>query len=88
MNRQETIEALRTAKWALCDLGQVDAADIAEQAEINLDHFKMTPEVARKLADYILPRGKRGRIKLVLGPPQYARAIAFIAAVLRSFEDE
>lgn len=48
----------------------------------------LSAENAHKMADYVLPRGRHGHIRLVLYPPDVARATAFIAAVLRAVEEE
>lgn len=47
----------------------------------------LSAEQAHQLADSVLPRGRRGRVRLVLYPPASARATAFIAAVLRAVEE-
>ena len=39
-------------------------------------------------ADSLVPPGRRGRIKLVLNPPAYARGIALLAWLLRSIDRE
>lgn len=62
-------------------------AGIAEDCELKL-YYGLSTEQAHHLADSVLPRGRRGRVRLVLYPPASARATAFIAAVLRAVEEK
>jgi hypothetical protein len=85
MTPHEASRILGTAKWVMLDMGMTIEAGEAEDAELFLLR-NPTPEEARTYADFVLPKGRRGRVKLLLCRPEQARAIAFIAAVLRTVE--
>jgi len=80
---QKAAYILRVAKWVMHDMGCCIEAGDAEDCELFLMRDP-TIEDCRARADYVLPPGKRGRIKLVLYPRPAARAAAFIAAILRA----
>lgn len=84
MTAQEAVAILGAAKHVMNDMGglMVEAGQ-AENAECLL-YRNPSRELAHQLADSILPPGKRGHVRLVLYPPQNARATAFLAAVLRA----
>ena len=86
MKKIEAIHLLFIAKFVLSDMGMPQEAYEAEQAEIRLRGY-FTAQNAREYANYILPNGYKGHVILVLNRPEVARAIAFIAAILRSIED-
>lgn len=93
MTPAEAVELLRAAKWVMEDMGLKVEASQADLAELDLANWARrgeAPERIRELcrarADYVLPRGRRGRVKLALWPRPAARACAFIACVLRSVE--
>ncbi len=41
----------------------------------------------QKYANYLLPGGRRGHIRLTLYPPYNSRYLAFFAAIIRAIED-
>lgn len=54
----------------------------AEDIAIRLS-FGMNADERRKYADMILPRGRRGRVRLTLLSPFEARALATMATIVR-----
>lgn len=84
MTRNEASDLLRMAKWVMVDTGMTLEAQIAEDAELLL--LRGSVEHAHAHADFVLPKGRRGRIWLVLLAPNKARAKAFTAAVLRAVD--
>ena len=86
MSRAEAIALLFCAKYVLADLGQTDAAGVAEDEENRLRDGVSREDLA-EIASSLVKPGKRGRIFKVLYPPQYVRAVCFIAAVLRAVDD-
>lgn len=87
MTRADAQTILAAAKWTMLDMGLIGAACACEDAEVRLLWKPVPLEAIRAYADSVLPRGRRGRIKLVLNRPETARAEAFVAAVLRSIVD-
>ncbi len=83
MTRREAENLLYRASIVMDKMGLGHAAGVAEDMAMRLG-VRLEVEHIRGWADHILPRGKRGRIVLVLSTPPTARALAFIAAVLRS----
>jgi hypothetical protein len=81
MTSLEAAVLLDQAKHAM---SLVDAG-VAEDCALRLFHG-LSAEDAHRLADSVLPRGRAGRVRLVLYPPKSARALSFIAAVLRAIE--
>lgn len=84
MTRTEASDLLRMVKWIMVDMGMTLEAQIAEGAEIVL--LRCSIEQAHAYADFVLPKGRRGRAWLVLLVPNKARAKAFTAAVLRAVD--
>jgi hypothetical protein len=80
----EASQILCAAKWVMVDMGMILEADEAEDAELML--LRCTAQDAHARADYLLPKGRKGRCWLVLLRPEQARARAFTAAVLRAVE--
>lgn len=83
MTREEVAKLLFTAVRVLEEMRLILPADKAEQALIRLQQG-MSAEDLALYSEGILPRGKRGHVRLVLLPPAEARADAFIACLLRS----
>lgn len=83
MTRLEAAILLGHAKFSMPFI----EAGMAEDYEGKL-YRGLSVEQAHQLADSVLPRGRLGRVRLVLYPPTSARATAFIAAVLRSIEED
>lgn len=83
MNTLEAAALLGRAKHVMPFI----EAGMAEDYEGKL-YQGLSAEQAHELADSVLPRGRRGRVRLVLYPPASARATAFIAAVLRAIEEK
>lgn len=81
-----SLEAAVLLGLAKHSMPSIDAG-VAEDCEVRLYHG-LSAEDAHHLADSVLPRGRRGRVRLVLYPPASARATAFIAAVLRAVEEK
>lgn len=86
MTSAEAEGMLRRAKWVMYDMRLIAEAADAERVECLLASG-VSAKTAHKYADYILPRGYRGHVRLVLLSPQRARATAFIAAILRAIEE-
>ena len=83
ISAKQAARILARAKWVMHDMGCGIEAGQAEDAEMFL-YNSPTVDDCRARSDYVLPRGKRGRVLLVLLPKPAARATAFIAAILRS----
>jgi hypothetical protein len=83
MTPAEAIALLGAAKFVM----PTPEAGLAEDFELKLLRG-LSAEQAHHLADSVLPRGRLGRVRLVLYPPASARATAFIAAVLRAVEEK
>lgn len=87
VTRQEAENLFWSAKWVLSDMGYgCSVAGLAEDLELRIAHLDASDR--RSLADLVLPPGRAGRCKLVLYPPEEARAFAFFRAVLLSVKDE
>lgn len=86
MTPREASKILAAAKHVMEDMGLRIEASEAERIEAML-WFGLEPDDIKRLADYVLPRGRRGRIRLVLLAPEQARAVALIACVLRSIDE-
>jgi hypothetical protein len=84
MTPAEASRILCKAKWVMLDMGMPMEAHEAEQAELRCLRFSV--EDLHAYSHFVLPKGRRGRVRLLLCRPEQARAIAFIAAVLRSVE--
>lgn len=82
MRRAELVDLLFTMKFALSDLGYGGLAGAYEDAEFCVRRASV--EDCHRYADFVLARGRRGRVTLVLSPPYVARATAALAALLRS----
>lgn len=82
MTKEEAADLLDVARRSMRWVESGMAEDYARR----LRRHSFTAEHAHQIANYVLPRGRLGRITLVLNPPDSARAIAFIAAVLRAVE--
>lgn len=74
---------LDTIRRVLLDAGYTAMAMQAEDIAIRLS-LGMSAEERRRYADMILPRGHRGRVRLALLSPFEARALALMAAIVRS----
>lgn len=85
MTLTEARMILGEAVDVLCGMGLIGAAVDAERAQMMLYEIAR-PERALEYADLVLPPGYRGRVKLTLHGREHARALAFIAGVLRSIE--
>lgn len=87
MTRAEALEWLFRMKWLLVDEGRSDLAGHVEDAELRMDlrgGLGFTVEQLREWSYFVLPRGKRGRIRLVLSDAYGARAMAMLVGILRS----
>jgi hypothetical protein len=82
MTRDEAARWLSRMKWIVADAHYTVMAGEIEDAELRLP--ELTIAEIRQYADYLLPPGKRGRVKIVLRNPYEARALALTAAILRS----
>lgn len=87
MDRAEVLSWLRALKWHLVDAGHVSTAQEVEDVELRVD-LGASPASMREYGQrFVLPRGRRGRVRLLLHSPVTARALALLCGVLRSFED-
>ncbi len=86
MTTNEAADLLEKAKFVLSDMGLDYAAGEAERYETDLRSPWANAETAHAWANYVLPPGRRGRVTLCLNRPETARALAFIAGVLRTIE--
>lgn len=86
-SRKEVSDLLSVAAKVLEDMGLSMLADRAEQAMLRVNRGMSAKDTAI-YSEWILPRGKRGHIRLVLSLPNVARAYALIAGLLRSMSDE
>lgn len=87
MKRDEVVHWLGIIKNVLLDMGLVQAAYEAEQVECRVMQPHFTPAHCKEYALYIIPKGKRGRVTLVLHRPEEARAKAVIVMLLNALED-
>lgn len=84
MTRNELASLLHKLMWALDDAGHKgEAWDYEEAYERVLS--KMSDEDLARFSEHFLPKGKRGRVRLVLDNPYRARATAFLVCLLRNF---
>lgn len=85
MTREEALRIVEPLKWVILDARFMVAAGWYEDVELRLHTFSV--QEIHQFADFVLPRGRRGRVMLVLRDPYEARALAFLAALLRSIEE-
>lgn len=85
MTRVEAAQILHIAKWVMSDMN-IDFAVEASRIQFMLEDGRLDKAAREAKAVYILPRGKRGHVVLVLNPPEHARAAAFLACLLRNIE--
>lgn len=84
MTREELAKLLHKLTWALDDAGHRNLAWMYEDAYVRVAQG-YSDEVLRVHADYLLPSGKRGHVRLVLESPYHARATAALVCLLRNF---
>lgn len=89
MTPAEAVELLWCAARVTERMGMGSVAYEAEVLAVDLELGFLTRRAGdcRRRADYVLPPGRRGRVRLSLMRPEEARATAFVAAVLRAVED-
>ena len=86
MTRAEVVNYLSRLKFFLVDQGCTALAGMYEDAEIKLVADKLSPAQCRIYAYILLPRGRRGRVSLVLHRPIEARALVLLRWLLCSVE--
>lgn len=84
MNRDEVIKYLATLKWFLSDQGYTALAGMYEDAEIKLVWGHLIPAQCHIYANMVLPKGRRGRVRLILHTKMEARALVLLRWLLRS----
>jgi hypothetical protein len=84
MTRAEVVNYLSRLKFFLVDQGCTTLAGMYEDAEIKLVTDKLSPAQCRIYAYMLLPRGRRGRVSLVLHRPIEARALVLLRWLLCS----
>jgi len=82
MTRDEVIHHLARLKFFLADQGYTALAGVYEDAEVKLHCDKLSPAQCRIYAYMMLPRGRRGRVSLVLHRPIEAQALALLCWLL------
>lgn len=84
MTRDEVANYLSRLKFFLVDHGCTALAGMYEDAEVKLTTDKLSPAQCRIYAYMLLPRGRRGRVSLVLHSPVEARALVLLRWLLCS----
>lgn len=84
VTRPEARVILLDLKELLIDEHETWLAGLVEDVLVRL--LSMDREACQAYADFILPRGRRGRVRLTLSRPYEARVFAFLAGILRSIE--
>ena len=82
MTRDEVVNYLSRLKFFLIDQGCTALAGMYEDAEIKLVCDKLSPAQCRIYGYMLLPRGRRGRVSLVLHRPIEARALVLLRWLL------
>lgn len=85
MTKDEADFLLHHLKFQLLDGGFKWTAMEVERIQTRIK--SLTSEQCKEYATYILPPGKRGRVKLVLSQPFEARGYILMAAILRTIEE-
>lgn len=86
MTKEEADFLLHHLKFYLADEGFVVCAIEAERTQERIKH--LTSQQAKEYANFVLPPGKRGRVRLVLYQPYEARGYVLIAAILKNIEEK
>ena len=85
MTKDEADFLLHHLKDYLAAEGFIWVAQEIEYAQIKI-HY-LTAEQCKEYSKFVLPPGKRGRIKLVLSTPYLARSYALLYGILQSIEE-